>query len=445
MPVGKGVNTYIDIEKQKFQTIDDACAMIKQGYFMAKVDLRHAYRSVPVHPSNYAALGLKWRFSGSTQYSYLVDTRLPFGGRSAPGIFHRLTQSVRRMMLRQGFPLVIVYLDDFLVIGRTQTECYEAYNTLCKLLVGLGFQLSPAKLVPPCQQLTFLGILLDTVSLTLSLPPAKLDALREVVSHFLTKQKEKELQRLAGRLNWDCKVVYGGRTFLRRVLDLMNTLSSSALKCRLTLEFHRDIAWWDQFLGVFNGQCDFYDQRPITSPQTDACFDAVGAFFEGDWFYSHLWVDHSPLASLHINFKEALCVVLSAIRWAPTWQNKTIHVFCDNTAAVAVLNKGTTHHPVMMNYLRQLFWLLATFNFRLKAFHVAGAQNVLADDISRLHSRQHLLSYIYYRIYIFCPRLLILYRDVLLPWLCCCLYYICVLLSFHACIYFQLLLYINVL
>ena len=97
MPFGKGVNSYIDIDKQKFQTIDDTVKLIKQGYFLAKVDLRHAYRSVPIHPSNYMALGLKWRFKGESYFSYLVDTPLPFGGRSAPGIFHHLTQAVCRM------------------------------------------------------------------------------------------------------------------------------------------------------------------------------------------------------------------------------------------------------------------------------------------------------------------------------------------------------------
>ena len=112
MPPKLGVNSYINIEKQKFQTVDDAVKSIKRGYFLAKVDLRHAYRSVPVHPSNYKALGLKWQFKGALSHTYLVDTRLPFGGRSAPGIFHRLTQSVQRMMERRGY-IVVVYPRQF--------------------------------------------------------------------------------------------------------------------------------------------------------------------------------------------------------------------------------------------------------------------------------------------------------------------------------------------
>jgi len=72
MPPGKGVNSYIEIEKQSFQTLDDAAKLIGKSFFIAKVDLRRAYRSVPVHPSNYQALGLKWRFQGDSEFTFLA-------------------------------------------------------------------------------------------------------------------------------------------------------------------------------------------------------------------------------------------------------------------------------------------------------------------------------------------------------------------------------------
>ena len=363
---------------------------------MAKVDLRHAYRSVPVHPSNYDALGLKWHFEGDSEISYLVDTRLPFGGKSAPGIFHRLTQAVKRMMFRRGFPMVVVYLDDFLVLGRSFADCQLAYDTISALLVDLGFTLSPSKLVPPTQRLTFLGVEIDSCTLSLSLPLAKLSELSSVVKSFLCRKQatKRQLQRLAGKLNWACKVVYGGRTFLRRVLDLMNSLPFSRSLCRLSKDFHADLDWWHAFLQEFNGKCDFLDSRPVTSLHTDACSSALGASFGSDWFYSKLHVDFPELVSLHINFKEAICVVLSVLRWAPCLRNKRVHVFCDNTAAVAMLNKGTTRSPIMMIYLRLLFWLSAVFNFRLRAFHVPGVENSYADHISRLHEASHLSTFV---------------------------------------------------
>ena len=139
-PHGQAVNDYIT-------TNDDATTLLRPNYYMAKIDLRHAYRSVPIHPDNYKATGCKWQFLGDHSYTYFYDTRLPFGAKSSPEIFHRITQSVRRMMARRGFPNIIVYLDDFLVIGATREECQLAYVTLFQLLIDLGFTLSEHNLV----------------------------------------------------------------------------------------------------------------------------------------------------------------------------------------------------------------------------------------------------------------------------------------------------------
>ena len=116
-PHGQALNDYISTHSFKFQTLDDALALLKRNYFMVKIDLRHAYRSVPIHPSNFVATGLQWCFNGDDHPTYFYDTHLPFGAKNSPEIFHRLTQSVRQMMVRRGFTSVVVYLDDFLVIA----------------------------------------------------------------------------------------------------------------------------------------------------------------------------------------------------------------------------------------------------------------------------------------------------------------------------------------
>lgn len=243
-PHGQAVNDYIETSSLKFQTLDDAIKLLRPNYYMAKIDLRHAYRSVPINPLNYQFTGLKWQFAGDTHVTYLYDTRLPFGAKSSPEIFHRITQSVRRMMARRGFNDIIVYLDDFLIIGTSLEQCKLAYDTLLQLLVDLGFSISKHKLVPPTQRLTFLGVQLDTTDCTMTLPAGKLTELQDVVLEFQNKQRasKKQLQRLAGKLNWACRVVYGGRTFLRRILDTLNSLSSSG-KFKLNGKFRSDIMW----------------------------------------------------------------------------------------------------------------------------------------------------------------------------------------------------------
>ncbi|KAL9981545.1 hypothetical protein ACROYT_G010257 [Oculina patagonica] len=400
-PIGRGLNDYIQPKSFQFQTLDDAIKLLGPNYFLAKIDLRHAYRSVPIHHTNFAATGLRWQFQGHDHFTYLYDTRLPFGAKSSPEIFHRLTQSLRRMMAKRGFHAVVVYLDDFLVIGKTEAECQMAFNTLLQLLQDLGFRISWHKVVQPTQKLVFLGVELDTMKCEMALPQDKLEDLHKLVSAFLSRSRatKKQLQSLAGKLNWACRGVYGGRTFLRRILDMMNSLPSNATKYRLSSDFHADIRWWHSFLRQFNGRCPFLKEQPITDVHTDACPLAAGAYFRGDWFYHNFAVDSPEHAPLHINYKEVLAQTLAASRWAPYWRNQHVIIHSDNVAAVHIINKGSTSNPLVMCALRNLFWLSANYNFRFTAVHIPGKSNVLADAVSRLHQPaqclffyQHLLS-----------------------------------------------------
>ena len=76
---------------------------------------------------------------------------------------------------------------------------------------------------------------LDICSCTTTLPHDKLVDCHSLVSSFLRKcrARKNQLQRLEGKLKWTCRVVYGGRTFLRRVIDTIDSQSPHA-KNRLT-------------------------------------------------------------------------------------------------------------------------------------------------------------------------------------------------------------------
>jgi hypothetical protein len=101
-PEGSALNDYAkDTQKVKYQTLSDAINLLTPGAWMAKVDLQAAYRSVGIHPSQHKFTGLKWKFKGHKSYTYLCDTRLPFGAKVSPSVFHLLTQSVRLMMKRK--------------------------------------------------------------------------------------------------------------------------------------------------------------------------------------------------------------------------------------------------------------------------------------------------------------------------------------------------------
>ncbi len=157
---------------------------------------------------------------------YMYDAKLPFGARTSPTIFHRITQAVKCMLQRRGYEAVVVFQDDFLVIGRTYDECLRVWLDLINLLLRLGFDLNFKKLVAPTRCLTFLGLQLDTNKGEVSLPQDKFRDIKDLISTFLQRERatKRQLQSLAGKLNFAARVVRGGRTFLRRILDCIASL-----------------------------------------------------------------------------------------------------------------------------------------------------------------------------------------------------------------------------
>ena len=115
------------------------------------------------------------------------------------------------------------------------------------------------------------------------------------------------------------KIVYGGRTFLRRILDAINTLVSP-LQPNFSSHprFFEDGHGHDgpnswQFLMVGNY---FWTQSPVVDVQTDACYEAAGVFFHGDWGYYNFFTESPSHQDSHINYKKVLAVIFAAELWA---------------------------------------------------------------------------------------------------------------------------------
>lgn len=183
-PKGKSLNDYVHYkQKLKYQTIQDAVELLSPNAYLAKCDLKSAYRSVPISKFSRKATGLKWIFVGDSKPTYITDSALPFGSSLAPQIFSRLTQAVRRMMKRRGYR-IIAFLDDFLICEKTKERCKEALQTLMALLRKLGFAINYNKVVMPTQKLCFLGINICSKSFTLEFPQNKVEKFMDILVQF---------------------------------------------------------------------------------------------------------------------------------------------------------------------------------------------------------------------------------------------------------------------
>jgi hypothetical protein len=168
-------------------------------------------------------------------------------------------------------------------------------------------------------------------------------------------------------------------------LDTIRPLRKAHHKVKLSATFHDDLKWWSSFLDVFNGKYLALSYAPTHDVFMDACSGGAGIASGDDWYYVNWQVDMPEVADWHINCKETICAVLAARRWAPQWANSRVRFFTDNICTRANLSKGSAKNPILMPFLRELFWLSATYNFEISAQYVPGRCNDLPDAISRLH------------------------------------------------------------
>lgn len=89
------------------------------------------------------------------------------------------------------------------------------------------------------------------------------------------------------------------------------------------------------------------------------------------------------LKQAHITIKELVPIVLGAAVWGREWYGRTVQVWCDNSAVVAILNWGNSQDPEAMHLMRCLAFIKAKFQFALFATHIKGTNNDLADALSR--------------------------------------------------------------
>jgi hypothetical protein len=392
-PTNNAINDFIPSNPFHYENVDTAISFLKSmpGAYMAVVDISEAYRAVPLNPSEWRYYGMEW------EGQYLVDTRLPFGCRTAPWIFTRIGRAIKAMMKVRGYDGVVVYLDDFFIIAPTQEECSSMLATLLWLLRTLGFTPNNTKLQLPAQQVVFLGVLFDSSNMQLRLSEEKLAQTLQLIVDAQRRRKMtlKDMQALVGKLNWVCGVVYGGRTFLRRLIDLMKHTRRRSHLIRLTKSAHEDLQWWADFLPTFNGQRYILRDQVKEDLATDASGElGMGAVFRDDWFSlpfpHHIYWGSDVTQPAHINVKELYAILESARRWGWQWTNNLVILRCDNQAVVGAVNKGSSQSPVIMALLRELFWLSATLNFRVKAEWLPGVHNVFADLLSRYRVHEFL-------------------------------------------------------
>ncbi len=115
--------------------------------------------------------------------------------------------------------------------------------------------------------------------------------------------------------------------------------------------------------------------------------DASGRWGCGAWCGSQWFQFQWPQYAMqhHISFLELVAVMLACTAWGSQWKGRFVLCKCDNMAAVQAIRARSCRDTGLIHLLRCLCFLEATFHFQLSACHLPGADNTLADLLSRNH------------------------------------------------------------
>ena len=221
---------------------------------------------------------------------------------------------------------------------------------------SLGLPLHPGKCMGPLTCLTGLGIELDSVQQVAHLSAEKLAALKELIQLWRNKRwcTRRQLKSLIGHLHHAAKVVWPGRTFLRRMIDLLCCFRSRDHAIRLNGEFHKDIQWWSDFLMSWHGVSFSLFPRMSASTDLEVTSDVAGslgfgAYFKNEWFSGEWGLSQSDQS---IAYKELFPVVVASHVWGPRWHRCHVLFRSDNEAVVHILTSKTSR----TFYLSILAW-----------------------------------------------------------------------------------------
>ena len=366
------LNLFLRVENFKMETPETIRTSLQQGEWVTSIDFKDAYFHIPIQEQSRKYL--RFHVQGQT-YQFKA---LPFGLSTAPMEFTVVTKEVKLMAIHKGIR-IHQYLDEWLVRARSHQACLQHTQILVKLCQDLGWLVNLEKSeLEPKQVFNFVGYQFDLRS----------GRVRPTTDQWQSLQE---------------KIVTASTTGLSgpavhvpdRSTDSHRKTSSPR---SVTHEAH-SVASQKQLAGTkITGKGDPNTQNPAPTSSMVAGGKQCAprsTFTPNKTCSANLYrrikrrVGHSlrslPETKLHINFLELKAVFLALREFQDLCTNKTVLIATNNTTVVSYINKegGMRSGPLCALLWRILTWC-TTKQVTLKARHIPGRLNVVADKLSRL-------------------------------------------------------------
>ena len=241
----KRLNEWVTPQHFKMEGMSTLRELLKTNDWMAKIDLKDAYFTIPMHPTHQPFL----RFMVNQQHYQF--TCLPFSLSCVPWVFTKVMKPISIFLRSMGVRM-IVYKDDILVMGESPEQVKGHLEALTYLLTGLGFVINISELIiTPAQRI-------EAGRLNYFTPKS---TRRETSSHQVRDRPDnkeefstaRQLAQIIGKLHAASQAVLPATLFYRSLQgDLQIALNSSSQNCNSLLTLSQpaqeELTWWQDKL-----------------------------------------------------------------------------------------------------------------------------------------------------------------------------------------------------
>ncbi|XP_028302770.1 LOW QUALITY PROTEIN: uncharacterized protein LOC114463422 [Gouania willdenowi] len=378
----RGLNKFLKVIPFHMLTTADVLRTVAHGDWFTSIDLKDAYFHVPIAQQHrqflrFAYRGRRWQFRV-----------LPFGLSLTPRVFTRCVSAALAPLQSRGLK-VLPYLDDWLICAPSRVQASQDTEHLLSHVARLGLKVNVEKsCLVPSRVTTFIGVLMNSVTMTAKPSHHRVDGIFRQLALFREGRwlTYVSFLRLLGKLTSVSGVVPLGLLSLRPLQRWVNSFHLDAERhrsrrlkvsqqCLCALAPWRDRAYL--LRGVPIGSVP--SRREAVT--TDASPSGWGAVWQSRTAQGRWPVEDQ---GAHINVLELRAVHLALKHFLPHLRDKHVLVRSDNTSTVYHINhQGGTKSARLLEVARELLTWAAPRLISIRAMHIPGEQNHLADFLSR--------------------------------------------------------------
>ena len=236
---------------------------------MCRIDLKDVYFAIPICAEHQEFLRFHWK---GVAFQF---TCIPFGLSTAPQVFTKVLRPLVGWLRLRGVRCVI-YLDDLLIMAKCKQEAANHCQAATQLLEYLGFLVNYTKSeVQPIQEVTFLGLVINSNKQELSLPSQKLAQIKSHARDLLKQNlvSARELAQFIGKLSATVMAIRPAPLHYRSLQRLKHkALQGSKFydrQIRISSEAREDLEWWLSNVNNWNGRA-LQAASPMLELGTDA-------------------------------------------------------------------------------------------------------------------------------------------------------------------------------